>query len=228
MRKPGCKVDCGLSFAVECETCPKNDAQNLPCFSASYQKRQEVFGENEPATHLYAVTRGMVHATRFLADGRRQIVDFYRAGDVFGLEPAPRHHFTAEAAIGSEVVKVPRAFVETAGANSAVVAGQLWRLTAQRLERVEDHAVLLGQSTAIERVAAFLLMMPVRSGSAAEQVIDLCMSRTDMADYLGLTIETVSRALTQLEQDELIARGDKRGIVVCNRAALIATAEPAQ
>jgi CRP/FNR family nitrogen fixation transcriptional regulator len=194
---------------------------DLPGFVMAFARNEEIFGAEEPAELVYKVVSGAVRTTRILSDGRRQIGGFFLRGDTFGLQQGPVHRFTADAVTRSEIAMVRRSSVEAAAMRDGATARQLWLLTARELERVEDHMILLGRKTALERVAAFLLRLSVQR-HASGVVIDLVMSRADIADYLGLTIETVSRTLTQLEHNHAIARPNARQIVLRNPAALAA------
>ena len=182
-----------------------------------FSRNAEIYGENEPAEYIYKVLSGTVRTYKVLNDGRRQIGAFYLAGDIFGLEVGAEHTFSAEAITDCKILVIKRSTVIGLAARETDVARQLWAMTATELQRVQDHIMLLIK-TAQERVAGFLLEMAKRSPAANE--IDLPMSRQDIADYLGLTIETVSRTLTQLENSAAIAVPSSRRIVLRNRAAL--------
>jgi CRP/FNR family nitrogen fixation transcriptional regulator len=191
---------------------------SLPGFAMSFARNEEIFGEEEPADFVYKVVSGAVRTTRLLSDGRRQIGAFHLAGDVFGLERGETHRFSAEALTNSEIILVRRAALDRAAEQDCAVARELWALTSRDLERVEDHMLVLSRKNAAERVASFLLKLADRGGSA--NVIELPMSRSDIADHLGLTIETVSRTLTQFERDAVISLPSTRRVLVNNRAAL--------
>lgn len=182
-----------------------------------FARNAEIYGENEPAEYLYKVVSGTVRTYKVLNDGRRQIGAFYLPGDVFGLEIGEEHSFSAEAIIDCKVLVIKRSALVSLAARDNEVARQLWTMTAGELQRAQDHIMLLIK-TAQERVAGFLLEMAKRSAAVTE--VDLPMSRQDIADYLGLTIETVSRTLTQLENSAAIAVPTSRRIVLRNRAAL--------
>ena len=183
----------------------------------AFSRNAEIYGENEPAEYLYKVISGTIRTYKVLNDGRRQIGFFYLPGDVFGLEVGNKHSFSAEAIADCKVLVIKRSSVIALAARETDVARQLWEMTATELRRVQDHIMLLIK-TAQERVAGFLLEMAARAPGANE--IELPMSRQDIADYLGLTIETVSRTLTQLENSAAIAVPTSRRIVLRNRAAL--------
>ena len=194
-----------------------NNSVELMGAPMPFVRNAEIYGENEPAEYLYKVISGTVRTYKVLNDGRRQIGAFYLPGDMFGLEIGDEHTFSAEAIVDSKVMVIKRSSVISLAARENDVARQLWTMTASELQRVQDHIMLLVK-TAQERVAGFLLEMAKRAPAGNE--IDLPMSRQDIADYLGLTIETVSRTLTQLENSAAIAVPTSRRIVLRNRAAL--------
>jgi CRP/FNR family nitrogen fixation transcriptional regulator len=182
-----------------------------------FARNAEIYGENEPAEYLYKVVSGAVRTYRVLNDGRRQIGAFYLPGDVFGIEVGDQHTFSAESIVDSKVMLIKRTSLVALSARSVDVARQLWTMAATELQRTQDHTMLLIK-TAQERVAGFLLEMAKRAPRA--NAVELPMSRQDIADYLGLTIETVSRTLTQLENSAAIEVPTSRRIVLRNQAAL--------
>jgi CRP/FNR family nitrogen fixation transcriptional regulator len=183
----------------------------------TYPRNSEIFGDNESADYLYKVVGGSVRTYKVLSDGRRQIGGFYLPGDIFGLEFTDEHTLAAEAITDTKVLVVKRSAITALAGRDASVARQLFTLTGRELHRVQDRILLLIKS-AQERVASFLLEMFERGSGA--NAIELPMSRQDIADYLGLTIETVSRTLTALEDSAAIEVPTSRRIVLCNRPAL--------
>jgi CRP-like cAMP-binding protein len=183
----------------------------------NFKRNAEVYGENEPADYLYRVVSGAVRTYKVLADGRRQIGAFYMPGDVFGLESGNLHSFSAEAIGDTKVLVVKRSALESLAARDSEVARQLWAVTARELQRAQQHLLALIK-TAEERVVGFLLEMAARISGGNQ--VDLPMSRQDIADYLGLTIETVSRTITHLEAAAAIELPSSRRIVLRNPAAL--------
>src|SRR5262245_9834358 len=183
----------------------------------SFGRNEEIYGEGERADFLYKVVSGTVRTSKLLADGRRQIGAFYLPGDMFGLETGQEHAFSAEAIVDAKVVVIKRSAVVALAQRDNGVAQELWTLTARELQRVQEHLLLLIK-TAQERVVGFLLEMAERASSGNE--VELPMSRQDIADYLGLTIETVSRTFTQLAARAAIEVPTSRRIVLRNRAAL--------
>jgi CRP/FNR family nitrogen fixation transcriptional regulator len=185
-----------------------------PGVRMQYGRDEEVFGEGEASRHVYRVVSGAVRTFRLLSDGRRQIVEFHLPGDVFGLDGQDRHAMGAEA-VRASVLQVMRreAFLQDPERGAEAAVGALLR----KFQRAQAHMLLLGRHTACERVAAFLLDFRERAGSLA---VELPMSRQDIADYLGLTIETVSRTFTQLQVSGLIDLPSCRKVVLRNPAAL--------
>jgi CRP/FNR family transcriptional regulator, nitrogen fixation regulation protein len=182
-----------------------------------FARNAEIYGEGEPAEYVYKLVRGTVRTSKILADGRRQIGAFYFPGDVFGLEVGDEHAFSAEAISDVIVLIAKRSVILARAARDSSISQELWSATGNELRRMQDHLLLLIKS-AEERVAGFLLEMAARSRSL--QVVELPMSRQDIADYLGLTIETVSRTFTQLESSCAIAVPTARRIELRNRSAL--------
>jgi CRP/FNR family nitrogen fixation transcriptional regulator len=205
-RRPSASAASGFGGAIEMMGAPMPFARNA-----------EIYGENEPAEYLYKVISGAVRTYKVLNDGRRQIGSFYLPGDIFGLEVGDCHGFSAEAVADTKLLVIKRSTLVTLAGRDSEVARQLWTMAARELQRAQDHIMLLIK-TAQERVAGFLLEMAERSAGASE--VELPMSRQDIADYLGLTIETVSRTLTQLENSGAIAVPTSRRIVLRSRGAL--------
>ena len=184
----------------------------------AYVRNEEIFGEGEQAGSIYRVLKGVVRTYRILADGRRQIAEFFLPGDVFGLEAGAEHRASAEAVIDCDVVSLRRSHLAERAATEASTAQKLWALTLNHLRRSEEHMLVLGRKNACERLAWFLIDMSVRI--PAPEQIELPMSRQDIADFLGLTIETVSRTMTQLQDEGVIALPSCRRVIMCDKAAL--------
>jgi len=184
----------------------------------SFARNAEIFGEKEPSDYFYKVVSGAVRTYKVLIDGRRQIAAFYLPGDIFGLEAGDEYAFSAEAVTDAKVVVIKRSVVVSLAAQDSEVARQLWALAGRELQRTQNHVLLLIK-TAPERVASFLLEMAERIQSSGE--VELPMSRQDVADYLGLTIETVSRMLTRLESASAIALPSSKRIVLRDHAVLM-------
>jgi CRP/FNR family nitrogen fixation transcriptional regulator len=186
----------------------------------TYKKGTEIYGEKEPADYVYQVKSGAVRSYKLLSDGRRQIGAFHLAGDIFGLENGSEHRFTAEAIVDTTVRLIKRQSLELVAESDAMVARNLLSMTTSNLQHAEDHMLLLGRKTSLERVAAFLLEMDKRLSGV--DVMALPMSRRDIADYLGLTLETVSRAISHLHDLGVLGfiGNTQRQIVLLNRQQL--------
>jgi CRP/FNR family nitrogen fixation transcriptional regulator len=184
----------------------------------SYKKEEEIYGEDEPSEYVYQVVSGAVRSYKLLSDGRRQIGAFYLPGDVFGLESGPVHRLTAEAIVDTTVRLLKRRTLEHAAQSDVQIARSLWAMTACELRHAEDHMLLLGRKNAMERVANFLLEMDSRLAVAGMMALPMC--RRDIGDYLGLTLETVSRALSQLHSQGILGFSGARQILLRNRQHL--------
>jgi len=193
----------------------------------TYRKGVEIFGEKEPAEYVYQVRTGAVRSYKLLTDGRRQIGSFHLVGDIFGLENGNVHRFTAEAVVTTTVRLIKRQSLEAVAESDAVVSRNLLGMTTRNLQHAEDHMLLLGRKNSLEKVAAFLLEMDDRLTATGS--IALPMSRRDIADYLGLTLETVSRALSQLNRAGVLTfiGTNQREISLRDRARLETFGRPA-
>ncbi|MDO9337243.1 MAG: helix-turn-helix domain-containing protein [Caulobacter sp.] len=178
---------------------------------------EEIYVQDEDADMIYRVVRGAVRTSRLLSDGRRQVGDFYYPGDFIGLEAGPAHRFSAEALGVCEIQVIRKAALKVCGEEGVRIERMIWSGTVRELQRTQEHLLLLGRKSACEKVASFLLDMARRFRG---QVAELPMGRQDMADYLGLTIETVSRMVTQLQADGLVRFQGCRRFEVRNPAGL--------
>jgi CRP/FNR family nitrogen fixation transcriptional regulator len=186
----------------------------------SFAKDVEIYHQSEPADRVFEVIHGAVRSYKVLSDGRRQICSFHLPNDVFGLEYGPNYRFTTEAIVDTAVRVVRRHSLEYVAATDVRVARDLLSMTANNLRRADDHMLLLGRKLALERVAAFLLEMDKRLAQTG--MIALPMHRRDIADYLGLTLETVSRALSHLRDQGVLefSKTSQREIMLRNRQRL--------
>jgi CRP/FNR family nitrogen fixation transcriptional regulator len=182
-----------------------------------YTRDAEIYGEGEEAEYVYQVVSGAVRTYKILNDGRRQIGAFYLAGDVFGLEAGDEHEMSAEAVCSCTVSVLKRTSLTSLAGRDSNIASALLNVTARELQRAQKHMLLLVR-TAQERVASFLLEMADRT--AAVGSVELPMPRKDIADYLGLTIETVSRIFTRLKDKGVIRLLNLRSIEILKHDAL--------
>jgi len=162
-----------------------------------------LFSEGDVAENVYEVVRGVLRLCKLLPDGRRQVTGFVWAGHLFGLAPEGTHIYTAEAITEVTVCRYPRSAIDRLVEEMPGFARRLVTMTAQELRTAQEQMLLLGRKSATEKVASFLLLVSEGQGDSDE--IEVPMGRGDIADYLGLTIETVSRTLTKLKRDGLIA-----------------------
>lgn len=186
-------------------------------------KGEELFAEGDAAEYFYKVVSGTVRTCKLLSDGRRQIEAFHLRGDLFGLESGRTHRFTAEAVDDVEVLAFRHGQLTSLVHDNRDFGDQIMAATLASLDRAHDHMVLLGRKTAQEKIASFLLDMANRLASSDR--FDLPMQRADIADHLGLTIETICRAVTALKNNKLIAVPSTHQIVLRNVEALCELAD---
>lgn len=172
-----------------------------------FAANEEIYAEGDDTDAFYNLVSGVVRTCRFPSDGRRQIDAFYVAGELFGIELGGERQFAAEA-VGDCTVMCYRR--RGPAMDEAAVPPQLFSYAMRSLAKAREHAMVLGRRSATEKVAAFLIEWARHSPNRSE--ITLAMTRNDIADYLGLTFETVSRTLWQLERDELIELPSPRQI----------------
>jgi CRP/FNR family nitrogen fixation transcriptional regulator len=166
----------------------------------SYSRKSHIIHEDDPADHVYEVVSGTVCTSKMLRGGRRQVAGFYFAGDIFGLESVKQRSVAAQAITNAKVrIFKKRALTALASSNLGV-ADRLLALTTRELARKQDHLLMLLSTTAEERIIYFLIDMIQHASPREDDLIALPMSRRDIGDYLGLTIETVSRTLSDLER----------------------------
>jgi CRP/FNR family transcriptional regulator, nitrogen fixation regulation protein len=165
------------------------------------RRDQEIHGQGEQASSCFRILSGCVRMVKLMEDGRRQIGEFLMPGDLLGFDALDTHVFAAEAVSDVVLRRYPRRMVDALAESNATLARRLRKLTSVSLRMAYTRLLLLGRKTASERIATFLLEMTERLPQARAHVLDLPMSRTDMADHLGLTIETVCRVLAHLRRE---------------------------
>ncbi len=184
-----------------------------------FEADEEIYAEGDRVVHFYKVVSGAVRTYRLLSDGRRQIDGFHLPGDIFGLEAGAARRTGADALVDTTLAAFRRSDRDALTGGAGALAQEVVAAMLRALERAQDQMMLLGRKTARERVASFLLGLAERAGT--DGTIVLPMSRTDIADHLGLTIESVSRTLTQLERDGVIALpAHRRAVLIRDKAAL--------
>jgi CRP/FNR family nitrogen fixation transcriptional regulator len=193
---------------------------NFGAAETSYVGGQQIHGEGEWANRVYEVMRGAVRNYKTLSDGRRQICAFHLPNDIFGWENGPTYRFTAEAIVDTTVRVVRRQNLEYVAATNVQVTHSLLSMTTRNLEHAQNQMMLLGRKNSLEKVAAFLLEMDRRLFGT--DVLALPMTRRDIADYLGLSVETVSRELSRLRARGILkfTETSQRQIVLKDRQEL--------
>jgi len=186
--------------------------------SFNYIRDEEIYGEGEDAQYIHKVVAGAVRTSKIMRDRRREIGRFYLPGEFFGLEFGEQHHLSAEAVADSKILLFKRRQIEALARRNMDAAREMWLMTADHLRHAEDHLLLLGRKTALERLAAFLIEMDSRHGNCGS--FELPMSRRDIADYLGLTLETVSRAFSELQKKRALELSGARHVALHNRSIL--------
>lgn len=210
-RRGDLAAPCRLCGAREFNLCQALDGgQQEKLFALAHRlqlgKRCRLFSAGDPIRYVYNLTEGTVCLSRSLADGRRQILGFLLPGDFLGFEPGETHRCDAETLTEAKACRFERPVFEEFLQDNADAALHLLRLASTDLAQAARHEVLLGRKTATERIASFLLDLRQRSGARhlRTQPLALPMTRSEIADYTGLTIETVSRVLGRLRSGKLI------------------------
>lgn len=173
----------------------------------SFPRGSQVFGEGDPIKYLYVVVSGGVRSYRYTYDGDRQISGFYLPGDLFGLEVGGRHALSTEVISNTAIRVIRQAAILEAALRDADVAQFLWISVCRQLSHDREHIVRLGR-TAVVRLSDFILEIAERVST--DWTLELPMPRQDIADHLGITIETVSRTLTALEEIRVVDRVGRR------------------
>jgi CRP/FNR family transcriptional regulator len=195
--------------------------------TAALAKGKALFFEGDDARNVYNVISGVLRLSKLLPDGRRQVTGFMFPGDFLGITLEDEHAFTVEAVTGSELCRFSRAQFEDFLLSHSKLERRLYTLAAHELAAARQQLVLLGRKTASERLASFILELSNRQGRSGtdDTVVELPMSRTDIADYLGLRIETVSREFTVLKTTGLIRLLGTHELRILDRHALQALSE---
>jgi CRP/FNR family nitrogen fixation transcriptional regulator len=211
---------------AECRLLPEDNHQSakravlaLRRGPIRYKRNEMLFCEGDSAEYAYLVISGVIRCCRTLEAGQRQISAFYVPGDLFGLGIGPEHTVSGEAVTDTTLVmSLKRSALLLLASRDSGIASLLLASNTYELKRLQEHSFFLTRSAKC-RLAGFLLDLAARMASAND-VVELPMSRQEIADYLGLTIETVSRTFTQFEHTGMIARKGSRHIVIGDRRAL--------
>jgi CRP/FNR family transcriptional regulator len=219
-------------FAAGAGAVPANDESQTLCgvFGAQPIERldqgEPLFWQGDQAKDVFEVVSGALRTVRVLSDGRRVITGFLFPGDVIGVSLRDRYLTSVEAIAPTKVRRFARRLFEQQVDRSPALRPQLLARLCDEMAAAQDQVVLLARKNAEERVASFLLSLVRRIGGDATSstVVALPMTRLDMADYLGLTIETVSRIMTRLTRRGIIAATGRHEIMIERPAALAALA----
>jgi len=177
-----------------------------------YEAGHEVVGDGDPTENFFLVVRGLFRAVKFTRDGRRQIFAFYMPGDMCGLEPDATHKLTVEAVTKSAMAILPRHTCRMRTSDDPRFNAALFDSATRALTLTVDHMTILGRKSGEERLAWFLIMLQGRSTSPelCPAVVELAMQRQDIADYLGLSSETISRTFTLFRKRGFINLSSRR------------------
>lgn len=218
-----------LSVCAAIEHC---DLQRLAAIVTDHRvnPHKTLVVESDPADSFFNITEGVVKVYKLLADGRQQITGFLFAGDFIGLSSNERYAYSAEAITEVRYCRFPRKPLEKLLADFPKMETRLRDIASNELAAAQDQMLLLGRKTARERVGSLLLLLSRRAAKVGipDNPVMLPMTRTDIADYLGLTIETVSRTFTQLRKEGLIELRSIGEVRLRDRAALGNLAEGAE
>jgi CRP-like cAMP-binding protein len=187
-------------------------------------QNRTVFSQGEPVNHAYKIVSGVVRLCKHLPDGRRQIAQFLFPGDYFSFVTIGDHGFSAEAVVDLTLLSFPQKQVELLCQENPNLRIRLFELLSQRVHDIQNHLTMVGRQTAKERVAAFLLLLAERLSSDGVRV-NVPMNRQDIADYLSLTMETVSRTLSLLKATRIVSVPDLHQLELHNIDALHALAD---
>jgi len=209
-----------IASLAMCRGLPRPAATRVMAVSTMQKAHggETLFSEGDDADGIYEVVSGMLRLYKLLPDGRRQITGFLSAGQILGLAPEGTHVYSAEAITDVTLCRYPRAGFDRLIDEVPGLARRLLAVTSHELRAAQDQMLLLGRKAAAEKVASFLLLMADQQGSDDDVAVP--MARSDIADYLGLTVETVSRTFTKLKTEGFIALPTPNQVGILDRDAL--------
>lgn len=216
----GYDADFGLTH-VEREKPRKRNTQRV-----TLQPGRHLYLEGDRADRIYEVIQGVLRLTRVTEDGRRQVIAFGYPGDTIGFPSDGRYHTDCDALTVATLAVHQRSDLETASGDGTLHR-RLLTATLREISAMQDHFMMLGRKTAVEKLASFLTVLEDRVGEPLGQFnqITLPMNRSDIADFLGLTTETVSRTFTQLRKSGIIAIDRVQVVIILKPRALLAIAK---
>ena len=219
-----------LSITTNSHICPhprRNALERVepqPQNVLRFSPQEHVFMQGDRLSGIYKVLKGTVICYRLMADGRRHIQSFVSGGEYLAISFAERHDVSAEALTDVEVLCTPRAAFDRYLEIDMQFRRGILTMMGSKLRSAREQALLLARKNAMERTASFLIFLDERFRNPKTGYVDIRMSRCDIADYLGLTLETVSRMMNKLKQSGIIDLPQATRFTVCKRAQLIAMA----
>ena len=195
--------------------------------TVKFARNETIYSKGDEARYSFKVIEGAVRQSRIFADGRRQIVNFFLPDESFGIELSDKYSATAEAVGDVVALRCPRLCISQLTEGDPDVSQKRLAMLGKSLAAAEQHVAMLGHQSAKERVASFFLALEMQRRSEVEHTLDLPLGRQDIADYLGLTIETTCRALSELKRQRIITTPSRRRIVIRDLPGLKAIAEGA-
>jgi CRP/FNR family transcriptional regulator len=219
-------LDCARCAVRELAVCsslppPEADALERHVFSIERQANGELARAGQPCRHAYSVTSGMLRVVRTLPDARRQVVAFVTPGHFFGLSGHKVHRYSIEAVAASRVCAYGLDGIDELRQRFPSFEHALLERACRDLDDAHDSMLLLARLSPLERLATFLVRLRQQMRIRGDDpFVALPMGRGDIADHLGLTVETVSRSFTRLREQGVIALPDPHRVEILDRAAL--------
>ena len=205
--------------------CIKRSEMETVGVTLRFARNETIYNKGDDARFSYKVIEGAVRLSRIFADGRRQIVNFFLPDETFGIELSDEYSATAEAVGDVVTLRCPRLCISQMTEGDPDISQKRLAMFSRSLAAAERHVAMLGHQSAKERVASFFLALEMQRRSDNSHTLDLPLSRQDIADYLGLTIETTCRALSELKRQNIITTPSRRRIVIRDLGGLQAIAE---
>lgn len=202
----------------------RTPADSSPLNIIKFAPHEHVFMQGDIPKGIYKVLKGTVILYRLLADGRRQIQSFVSGGEYLAITFADRHDVSAEAITPAEILCTPRSAFDRRLQCEAGFRQRILTMMGDKLQNAREQALLLGRKNAMERTASFLLFLDGRFRNPETGYVEIRMSRCDIADYLGLTLETVSRMMNKLKQRGIIDLPQATRFTICKHEQLISLA----
>lgn len=221
---PACE-DCPVRDKTICDVLNDNEIQIMARNSIDLVRNgcQLLCTEGEPADYIFNIREGMVRLSKMLSDGRRQITGFLSEGDFFGMPSNQLYCYTAEAITDVKICRFPREKIFQSFEKMPKLGRRAFEMTRTELHWAHEHMLILGRKTALEKLSSFLLHMAQKKDISTDpesRIISLPMSRSDIADYLGLTVETISRQFSVLQKRKVIKLKDAHTVILSHPPAL--------